>query len=107
MASCAKYCLAICTGSALLAKTGLLDGRKATSNKRAFDWVKSVNTKVNWIQKARWIVDGKFYTSAGVAAGMDMTLGFVADIVGRSTADETARAMEYVWNSDKCNDSFA
>lgn len=107
MASCAKYCLAICTGSALLAKTGVLDGRKATSNKRAFDWVKSVNTNVDWVQKARWVVDGKFYTSSGVSAGMDMSLGFVADIVDIKTAEEIAYAIEYVWNSDKRNDSFA
>ncbi len=106
-ASCAKYCLAICTGSALLAKTGVLDGRKATSNKRAFDWVKSVNTNVDWVQKARWVVDGKFYTSSGVSAGMDMSLGFVADIVDIKTAEEIAYAIEYVWNSDKHNDSFA
>jgi putative intracellular protease/amidase len=106
MASCAKYCLAICTGSAILAKTGLLNGRSATSNKRAFDWVKSVNTQVGWIQKARWVVDGKFYTSSGVSAGMDMTLGFVADIVGINTAKEIANAIEYVWNSDKNNDFF-
>lgn len=58
MASSAKYRLAIFTGSALLARTGLLDGCKATSNKGAFNWVKSVNTKVDWIQKARWFVDG-------------------------------------------------
>ena len=107
MVVCAKYCLAICTGSALLAKTGLLDGRKATSNKRAFDWVRSVNTNVDWVQKARWVVDGKFYTSSGVSAGMDMSLGFVADIVDKKTADEIAYAIEYVWNSDKSNDSFA
>jgi putative intracellular protease/amidase len=107
IASCSKYCLAICTGSALLAKTGLLDGRRATSNKRAFDWVKSVNKNVDWIPKARWVVDGKFYTSSGVSAGMDMAFGFIADIAGGRTAEEIANAIEYVWNQDKANDLFA
>lgn len=106
IASCSKYCLAICTGSALLAKTGILDGRRATSNKKAFDWVKSVNTKVDWIPKARWVVDGKFYTSSGVSAGMDMSLGFISDIVGTNIAEEIANTIEYVWNSDKDNDDF-
>lgn len=47
IASQSAYCLAVCTGAALLAKTGLLDRRKATSNKKAFNWVKSVNSNVD------------------------------------------------------------
>ncbi len=70
-----KYCLTVCTGSALLAKTGLLNHKKATSNKKAFEWVKSVNTNVLWVEKARWVVDEKYYTSSGVSAGIDMALG--------------------------------
>lgn len=68
----AEYVLSICTGSALLAKTGLLNNLNATSNKNAFLWVRSISNKVNWIRKARWVVDKKFYTSSGVSAGMDM-----------------------------------
>ncbi len=107
IASQSTYCLTVCTGSALLAKTGLLDGRRATSNKRAFDWVKSVNSNIGWITGGRWVVDGKFYTSSGVSAGMDMSLGFINDRFGKEIADETANAIEYVWNSDKDNDLFA
>lgn len=101
------YCLTVCTGSALLAKTNLLNGKKATSNKRAFEWVKSVNTKVDWQSSARWVVDGKFYTSSGVSAGIDMALGFTADRFGVEKAKDTAYAIEYVWNSDKDSDQFA
>lgn len=100
-------CLSICTGSALLAKTGLLDGRKATSNKIAFGWVVSLNSRVNWIRKARWVTDGKYYTASGVSAGMDMTLGFLKDTFGERKAEEVARDMEYIWNSDPTNDMFA
>lgn len=107
ISSRSKYCLTVCTGSALLAKTGLLDGRKATSNKRAFNWVRSVNSNVNWISNARWVVDGKFYTSSGISAGMDMSLGFISDNLGKAYADEIANAMEYVWNWDKDEDFFA
>ena len=74
-----QYCLTVCTGSALLAKTNLLNGHKATSNKRAFEWVQSVNSDVKWISHARWVVDGKFYTSSGVSAGIDMALGFISE----------------------------
>jgi transcriptional regulator GlxA family with amidase domain len=74
-----------------------LDGKKATSNKRAFDWVVTQGEKVNWIRKARWTRDGKFYTSAGVSAGMDMTLGFLADIHGIDFARKVAFEIEYNW----------
>ncbi len=102
-----EYCLTVCTGSALLAKTGVLDNRKATSNKKAFEWVKSVNTKVLWINHARWVVDQKYYTSSGVSAGIDMALGFVADKFGNEKAEEIADSIEYIWNPDPNNDKFA
>jgi len=102
-----QYCLTVCTGSALLAKTNLLNGRKVTSNKRAFEWVKSVNTDVKWISHARWVVDGKFYTSSGVSAGIDMALGFISDRFGIKKATELAQSIEYIWNSNKEDDLFA
>ena len=107
IAAHSTYCLTVCTGSALLAKTNLLDGKKATSNKRALKWVKSVNSKVDWITHARWAVDGKFYTSSGISAGMDMALGFIAERFGVNKAKEIADSIEYIWNSDKDNDPFA
>lgn len=85
-----KYCLTVCTGSALIAKTNLLNGRKATSNKKAFDWVKSINSNVEWISHARWVVDDKFYTSSGVSAGIDMVLGFIADHFSKEKAIQIA-----------------
>ncbi len=102
----AAYCLSICTGSALLAKTGLLDGKEATTNKKAFDWVRSVGEHVQWKEKARWVADGKYYTSSGVSAGIDMTLGFVRDMLGEEKAWEIANHIEYIWNSDCENDLF-
>jgi len=107
MALKSQYCLTVCTGSALLAKTNLLNGRKVTSNKRAFEWVKSVNSDVKWISHARWVVDGKFYTSSGVSAGIDMALGFIADRFGIKKATELAQSIEYIWNSNKEDDLFA
>ena len=64
----------VCTGSALLARTGRLDGIAATSNKAAFAWVMEQGPKVDWKPEARWVEDGKFMTSSGVSAGMDMAL---------------------------------
>ena len=102
-----QYVLTVCTGSALLAKTGLLDDRKATTNKRAWDWVKLQGLNVNWIHQARWTVDGKFYTSSGVSAGMDMTLGFLSDKHGVEFARRVAKEIEYTWQEDKDIDPFS
>lgn len=102
-----EYCLTVCTGSALLAKTGRLNGKRATSNKRAFDWVVSVNSEVEWAGRARWVVDGKYYTSSGVSAGMDMSLGFIQDVFGIEAAREIADRIEYTWHEDKEEDPFA
>ncbi|TVZ14194.1 DJ-1/PfpI family protein [Maribacter sp. MAR_2009_72] len=100
------YVLTVCTGSALLAKSGLLDDRKATSNKRAFSWVMTNGQEVEWDKKARWKVDGNYYTSSGVSAGMDMALGFLADRHGIDFAKNVAWEIEYNWIEDKDNDTF-
>lgn len=102
----AQYVLTVCTGSALLAKTGLLKNLKATTNKMAFDWVVEQDKEVQWIRKARWVNDGKYYTSSGVSAGIDMTLGFVSDIMGMQVAEKISVGIEYIWNKEKGNDPF-
>jgi transcriptional regulator GlxA family with amidase domain len=97
----------ICTGSAVLAKTGLLDGRPATSNKRAFKWATSQGPAVKWVAAARWVEDGKFYTSSGISAGMDMALALIEKLFDRETAVRIAQGTEYEWHSDKTWDPFA
>lgn len=106
LSSSSTYTLTVCTGSALLAKTGQLNGRTATSNKRSYDWATSQGEKVKWIKKARWTVDGKFYTSAGISAGMDMTLGFIRDVHGSDLARKIAYEIEYTWQENKEVDNF-
>lgn len=106
IAQVSKYVLTVCTGSALLAQTGLLEGKKATSNKKAFGWATSFGKNVNWIKQARWTTDGNIYTSSGVSAGMDMTFGFISDIHGTDFARKVAFEMEYHWQEDKDRDSF-
>ncbi len=102
-----QTCLTVCTGAALLAATGVLDGKPATTNKRAFEWVRGTRPQVRWQQKARWVSTEKFYTSSGVSAGMDMTLGFIADRWGLETAQEIASRCEYLWQNDPDTDPFA
>jgi transcriptional regulator GlxA family with amidase domain len=101
------YVLTVCTGSILLSKTGLLDGRRATSNKRLFRWTGSESPEVTWIKKARWVKDGAIYTSSGISAGMDMALGFVSDLLGREAAMKKSVEIEYHWREDNDDDPFA
>jgi transcriptional regulator GlxA family with amidase domain len=97
----------VCTGSALLARTGLLDGRPATSNKIAWDWVVQQGPRVLWKRRARWVDDGTLVTSSGVSAGIDMTLALIARLHGRDMAVSAARNMEYVWHENPDHDPFA
>ncbi|MBU1288859.1 MAG: DJ-1/PfpI family protein [Alphaproteobacteria bacterium] len=97
----------VCTGSAVLAKAGLLDGHKATSNKMAWKFATSQDEDVLWQSHARWVEDGKYITSSGISAGTDMALGLVEKIDGREKAEQVARTAEYIWNDDPSNDPFA
>jgi hypothetical protein len=83
----ASLVTSVCTGSAVLAAAGLLDGYRATSNKAAFEWVREQSEKVYWVAQARWVEDRDRWTSSGVAAGMDMAAALLADLFGQD-ADE-------------------
>ncbi|WP_199288580.1 DJ-1/PfpI family protein [Henriciella aquimarina] len=102
-----EFTTSVCTGSAVLAKAGLLDGRKATSNKMAWTFATSQDDDVIWQGEARWVVDGKYITSSGISAGIDMAIGLVEMIEGREKAENVARVAEYDWNDDPSNDPFA
>ena len=106
-AESAEFVTSVCTGSAILARAGMLDGLRATTNKMAFEWATSQGPKVVWERKARWVEDGKFFTSSGVSAGIDMTLALIARILGRAAAAEVATWTEYEWNEDPDWDPFA
>ncbi|KAI1393033.1 class I glutamine amidotransferase-like protein [Hypoxylon trugodes] len=102
------YMMAVCTGTSLLARTGKIAGRNATTNKAAFNWVKTVEhaEDVNWIAKARWVVDGNLWTSSGVSAGTDMTLGWIEKLYGRNESERVRNLME--WNAlNQTDDPFA
>lgn len=95
LAQKSSFVLCVCTGSALLAKTSHLNGKKATSNQKAFEWVKSQNSSVLWQENVRFVKDGNIYTSAGVSAGLDMTLEFIKDNYNLNKAKEIAQIIEY------------
>lgn len=107
LAASANPVTSVCTGSALLAAAGLLDGYRATSNKRAFAWVRTHGADVTWVPEARWVVDRERWTSSGIAAGIDMALGLVAHLCGPTAAEAVADRVEYEWHRDPAWDPFA
>ena len=103
----AELVASVCTGSALLAKAGVLDGLRATSNKLAFAWASSQSEKVQWQQQARWVEDGKVFSSSGVSAGIDMALAVIAKLVSEQAGEDAANFAEYTWQRDADCDPFA
>jgi len=102
----AELTMSVCSGSAILAKTGLLDGRQATSNKQFFEFARAQSDQVKWIEEARWVEDGPFASSSGVSAGIDMALGIIARLYGKERAEDIANLTEYEWRSDPARDPF-
>lgn len=103
----AEIVMSVCSGSAILAKAGLLDGRRATSNKQYFQMAVDQSDKVEWIKEARWVDDGNRVTSSGVSAGIDMALAVVARLYGEETAQRIADGIEHTWHRDANTDPFA
>jgi transcriptional regulator GlxA family with amidase domain len=87
------HVLSVCTGAFLLAKAGFLEGRSATTYwsmlgaLEAFGDIKVV--------EERYVRDGNIWTSAGVSAGMDLTLAFINEVLGEEAAEEVQFGTEF------------
>ena len=102
-----EWLASICTGAGLLARAGLLDGLRATTNKAVFEWPVSQGPKTTWVHAARWVEDGNIVTASGVAAGIDMALALIGKLVGDGIATRVANGTEYDWHRDASWDPFA
>lgn len=89
--------LSVCTGALLLAKAKLLDGLRATTHHGAIDLLRETAPHTQVEAGLRLVDNGRIITSAGVAAGIDMSLYVVGRLLGQAVAEETARYMEYPW----------
>jgi transcriptional regulator GlxA family with amidase domain len=92
VAATTRKTTSVCTGSLLLAKAGLLEGRRATTHWGALDLLESLGVSVD---RERRVIDDGIVTSAGVASGMDMAFYVVETLFGPAVADETAHYIEY------------
>ncbi|KAG9031703.1 hypothetical protein FS837_002912 [Tulasnella sp. UAMH 9824] len=102
-----KYITSVCSGAQILAKAGILKGKKATTNKFAWEFLVARGPDVKWQPCARWVVDGNIWTSSGVAAGIDMAHAFVKDVYKNETlADRAANILEVEIHKDPHWDPF-
>jgi transcriptional regulator GlxA family with amidase domain len=85
----------VCTGSMLLGQAGLLEGRHATTHWRALPWMRESFPAVTVEEKLHVVEDGNVLTSAGISAGIEMSLRVVTRYFGEDVARATARTMEY------------
>ena len=96
----AKLVLSVCTGSLILAKAGLLEGLAATTHFKAINGLREISDQIHVKENVRFVDNGTIITSAGISAGIDMSLYTVAKLFGKETADETAAYMQYdYWKS--------
>lgn len=90
----------VCTGAILLGRAGLLAGLRATTHWRALDWMRESFPGVTVESNLHVVEDGRVLTSAGISAGIDMSLRVVARYYGEAVARATARHMEYPFPDD-------
>ena len=90
-----QYHFSVCTGAFFLAKSGLLEGKEATTFHSAIDDLKAIAPNTNVHSNARWVDNGRIITTAGVSAGIDGALHFVRKLAGQEAAVRVAEYMEY------------
>jgi transcriptional regulator GlxA family with amidase domain len=95
----AELVLSVCTGALILARAGLLKGLSATTHHNAIGLLKEVAPDTAVYDNKRLVDNGRIILSAGISAGIDMSLHMVARLLGESQAKETAFHMEYDWRS--------
>ena len=89
----------VCTGAFLLAERGLLNQRRATTHWTGIEMMRQRYPAVEMLTETRVVDEGHIITSAGVSAGIDMSLHVVSRLYGEEVAAQTARYMEYEWSA--------
>lgn len=102
-----QYLLSVCTGAATLAKSGVLNGRRATTNKAAWSWPIQFGEGIEWVPTARWTEDGNIWTSSGISAGIDMTYAFFRKFLSPAVVDRVINSLEYTPHVDEHWDPYS
>ena len=97
-AASARQVASVCTGAFLLAEAGVLTNQRVTTHWEDISALRRDYPRLNVAEGVRWVVDGNVVTSAGIAAGIDMSLHLVSRLQGAGLAERTARQMEFDWH---------
>jgi transcriptional regulator GlxA family with amidase domain len=89
----------VCTGAFLLAKIGLLKGRTVTTHWEDIPELRAAHPDLNVVEDVAYVDEGAIVTSAGISAGIDMSLHLVSRVLGSPAAQATARQMQYNWKA--------
>lgn len=96
----AKNIASVCTGCFLLAEAGLLNNLPVTTHWEDIPDLKTQYPHLEVLENKRWVKTGKFITSGGISAGIDMSLFLVSKLSSISLAEKTATQMEYRWEKN-------
>jgi len=100
----ADHVMSVCNGAFILARAGLLDGKRATTFYGLIDELRSFAPKTEVVRDQRFVDNGKVITTAGLSSGIDGALYLVSKLRGEARAQELARHIEYDWHPES---SFA
>lgn len=98
----AKALLSVCTGAFVLHAAGLLSGKRATTHWGSLERLRELGDVE--VLEQRYVQDGHLWTSAGVSAGLDMLLAFIAEVAGEETAGKVQFGAEYYPSSRRYGD---
>ncbi|KAK4942067.1 hypothetical protein LTR10_018103 [Elasticomyces elasticus] len=90
-----KIVFSTCTGAAVLAAAGVLDGKAATINIVEYDWVRKQFPRVKWTKEQKWVIDGNIWTAQGAVAGMDMFAYWLKENYGLKVLTNGALGLDY------------
>lgn len=90
-----KITMSVCSGARLLGKLGLLDGLECTTHHEVMEHLQKIAPKAIIKQDKRFVDNGKLFTSAGISAGIDLSLHIIEKLFGSETANNTKIYMEY------------
>lgn len=94
-AAAGKPIFTTCTGAAVVASTGVLDGKSATINNVAYHLMKKIYPQVKWTIEKKWVVDGNVWTAGGAVAGMDMFSHWIAEKFGSDILAHGASLLDF------------
>lgn len=96
----ARLIASVCTGAFILAQAGLLNGLSVTTHWQDIEDLQHTYPKLNVLSGQRWVDEGKYITSAGISAGIDMSLHLLSKLVNNELAENTAKQMEFDWRKN-------